>query len=354
MQVKQRLSKNLTETFENAIILLIFRRCIGGAEVLSMATKDSVLNLLLSADGEISGSDIAKALNISRNAVWKAIHALKDDGWEIAAATNRGYRLVCEGLCETTVRQYLKTEHFGTVITVLKSVDSTNNYLKMHPELPDGTVVAARGQTGGRGRRGRNFSSPMDKGIYFSLCYRPKLSGEEFDPGTVTTAAAIAVCHAIERLTPLKAGIKWVNDIFVCGKKCCGILTEGIFDLETAQVDRVIIGIGVNVGRMLFPKEIANIATSLQNETDGEISRPRLLAEILNELEPLLQNPNKAALIKEAGRRSVILGKKVLVKRADGDFEATALKLDECGHLLVQKGDEILTLSSGEVSIKKL
>lgn len=319
-----------------------------------MSTKDSVLKLLLNSDGEISGSDIARSIKVSRNTVWKAIHSLKDEGWNITATTNRGYRLVSEGLSDATIRGYLKTKNLGSSITVLNTIDSTNNFIKMHPNLPDGAIVVAREQTGGRGRRGRSFSSPLDKGIYFSVCYHPKMQDDAFDPGIITTAAAIAVCRAIESLSGLKAGIKWVNDVFLNDKKCCGILTEGIFDLETTQVERVIIGIGVNVEKMLFPKEIADIATSLMNESDCKISRPQLLAEILNRLEPLLLEPDKKELMREATSRSVILGKKILVKKGNDTFEAIAIGLDCDGHLQVKNGDELLTLSSGEVSTVRL
>ena len=183
-----------------------------------MTIKQQVLKILLeNKDKSVSGEILAKKLFCSRNAVWKAIKSLKDDGYKISAVTNKGYRLLEETDCFTaeTVKKYL---NFDNEITLLEEVDSTNNFLKQKAEngALDGLVAVAKSQTGGKGRLGRSFFSP-NSGLYLSILLRPDFSAEK--SLFITTAAAVAVLKAIEKFTNKKAGIKWVNDVFIENKK---------------------------------------------------------------------------------------------------------------------------------------
>ena len=218
-----------------------------------MNTKDKVLEILETHKGEhISGSKIAKALNISRNSVWKAIKQLQDEGHYISATTNKGYCLNWDNnlLSNQSISKYLNSDFFD--IEVYKVVDSTNSKLKSKAEsgAPEGTVIISEEQTKGKGRRGRTFYSPKNTGIYMSLLLRPKFSA--YESLSITTCAAVAVSRAIEINSNKNAQIKWVNDIFIDDKKVSGILTEASIDLESGGLKYAILGIGINA---FSPKE---------------------------------------------------------------------------------------------------
>ena len=148
----------------------------------------------------------------------------------------------------------------------LEEIDSTNRYVKQlgAAGAPEGRVVIANRQSAGRGRLGRSFFSPGEKGIYMSVLLRPEIELER--AVLITSMAAVAVARAIERVSDIPAKIKWVNDIFLNRKKVCGILTESGINAETGKLEYAVLGIGVNVGSMEFPEELKGIATSVSNE----------------------------------------------------------------------------------------
>ena len=234
-------------------------------------------------------------------------------------------------------------------------IDSTNRYGK---ELgaagaPEGTVVIANRQSAGRGRLGRSFFSPEEKGIYMSILLRPRLELQR--AALITSMAAVAVARAIERVSKVPAGIKWVNDVYLNRKKVCGILTESGLNVQTGELEYAVLGIGVNVGVMEFPEELKEIATSVSNECGLEISRSELIEEILEELEVWYPTLWDGSFLKESRERSVLLGKEILVLDttvSGGSYSATAVELNEMGHLVIERKGERVVLNSGEVSIR--
>ena len=190
-----------------------------------MTTKETILACLTAAQGRaVSGAQMAAQAGVSRAAVWKAICALRDEGYEIDAVTRGGYTLRADGgrLTAAAIAAHLHTP--GISLAALQTTDSTNTRLRVLAEdgAPEGTVVAAAGQTAGRGRSGKSFLSPAGTGIYLSILLRPALTMH--DSLLITTAAAVAVARAVERVAGCTAQIKWVNDVYVNGKKVCGIL----------------------------------------------------------------------------------------------------------------------------------
>ena len=319
-----------------------------------MKSKESVLALLQENRGiSISGEEIATRLNISRAAVWKAVAALREDGHAIDAATNRGYLLRPESdvLCRETVLPYLKSK---VELLMPKEVDSTNTLLR---ELalkgaPGGTVALADKQSAGRGRRGRSFLSP-EGGIYLSILLRPELSAAR--GVRLTIAACVGVCRALRDVCGLDVDIKWVNDIFVGGKKVCGILTEGGTSLESGMLDYAVVGVGLNYRYPDggFPKELADIAGSLYGpgETPA-VPRGRMAAALIDSLMNALADPEDEAILQEYRSRSLAIGKRVLVLRGDSQRPAIAEAILEDGSLLVHYDEgEREALCSGEVSI---
>lgn len=239
--------------------------------------------------------------------------------------------------------------------TDLKETDSTNRYLK---ELAasgekEGTIVVANRQSAGRGRLGRSFFSPEEKGIYMSVLLRPEI---ELDRAVlITSMAAVAVARAVERVSGIPAQIKWVNDIFLNKKKVCGILTEAGIDAENGRLEYAVLGIGVNVGKMEFPEELKEIATSVSNECGYEVVKEVLIEEILKELELWYPTLWDGSFLEESRRKSILLGKKILVMDSsvpEGAYSAKAVDLDGLGHLLIEREGKLETLNSGEVSVR--
>lgn len=318
-----------------------------------MRVKDSVLEALLAADGAfVSGGELAATLGVSRNAVWKAVRSLQAEGYDVQSVTGKGHRLnSCDVLHAHGVERYLQTD--GLAVQVHGTVTSTNTLAKEAAEqgAPEGTVILAAAQTAGRGRLGRTFCSPPDTGLYMSVVLRPTLAAEQ--ALHITTAAAVAVCRAIERVSDRVPSIKWVNDVFCDGKKVCGILTQAAFEPETGGLSYAVLGIGINVRvpKGGFPEEIADIAGAVFKEGEGD--RCRLAAAVLDAFFEEYRRLEDGAYIAEYRARSLLDGKAVTVHAPTGDRAATALYVDEACRLCVRYDDgEEDTLSFGDVSIR--
>ncbi len=251
-------------------------------------------------------------------------------------------------LTESAIRQHLHTSCFGNVLYVEPRLPSTNTTARSLADAgtAEGTVVVAREQSAGRGTRSRSFFSPQG-GVYLSLVLRPHPQ----DVPLITSCAAVAVARAIERCCPLTVHIKWVNDLYINGKKVCGILTEAGLNPATHLPDYIILGIGVNVAVTAFPPEIATIATSLADEGCA-IDRASLIAAILEEWEHAYATIGTRAFLEESRRRSCVLGKRLTISQGNANYTATAEAITNDGHLTVRTlfGDT-RTLCSGEVSI---
>lgn len=310
-----------------------------------MPVKASVLKILEENPGKsCSGEEIAGQLSVTRAAVWKAVRALLADGCEIESCPSHGYRLISHGsmLCESGIQAFLKSDNIE--IIVLDTVDSTNNYAKTHPSDKI-SLITADSQTGGRGRRGRSFFSPKGSGIYMSLILHPDTAM----PTLVTVAAAVAVARTIERISGRKADIKWVNDIFLGGKKVCGILSEAVFGMESGTIDSVIVGIGVNLSTEAFPDEITGVAGSVFPDN---ASRCEVIADITNNLLALCNDLSAPELIKEYKSRMFILGRQIEYTKNGSAFSGIAEDINSQGNLIVRLSDGTDVLSSGEVSLK--
>ena len=322
-----------------------------------MTVQDHLRTLLESNKSVfLSGEEIARRLGVSRNAVWKAIKALQADGYPIQAVPNRGYCLAASSdvLSESGIRQYLTGDAQSLDLRVFDSVDSTNLVLRKlaNEGAAEGTVVIAAEQTGGRGRKGRNFYSPQGTGVYVSLLLKPKIAPD--DATLITTTAAVAVCHAVEALCPERAEIKWVNDVFLRGKKICGILTEGSFDMESGQFEYAVLGTGINVYEPAggFPPEIREIAGNVLTSPAPD-GKNRMIAEYLNHFLPLYRQLGSAETNAEYRKRSFVLGKMVNVISGTGTTPARAIDVDERCRLVVEYTDGRRdALSSGEISVR--
>ncbi len=233
------------------------------------------------------------------------------------------------------------------------TVPSTNTEAKRYAEGRTDRVAAlfiANGQTGGRGRRGRSFLSSRGKGVYMSLLCYPEGAADR--AVAITAYTAVAVCKVIERLTGERPGIKWVNDIYLGGKKIAGILTEGSVSCEDGSLDFAVIGIGINVYKNDFG-ELSDIATDIESATGIRLDRARLAALITEELLSGLDTVGSTAVADEYRRRQIVIGREVRVIKPDCEYTAEVLDVtDSCRlRLRLADGSEEL-LSTGEVSLK--
>ena len=320
-----------------------------------MTTKERLFALLEARQGSfVSGEALAGSLNLSRAAVCKAIKALRQEGYAIEAVTNRGYRLSgeCDILSAQGVKKHLNRDF---QITCVPSVDSTNRLLRTLAEqgAPEGAVVIALEQTGGRGRMGRTFYSPADTGVYLSLLLRP-VNADPRQTVTLTAAAAVALCQAIEAVSGKCPQIKWVNDVFLEGKKICGILTEAAFGLESGAPEYVVVGAGINAYAPEggFPPELQEIAGALWDSPVPDVKN-KLAAEFLNRFWALYAAGDPSAYLADYRRRSLVVGKDITVIAGGRETPARAVGIDENCRLLVRyESGETAALSYGEVRIR--
>lgn len=326
-------------------------------------SRQKVLDFLKkSPDAYLSGEEIATHLGLSRTAVWKAVDALRKEGYIIEARTSMGYRLTGtpDALTEREIRSFLRpTQAVGRELHCMETVDSTNTYLKRLAltGAADGTVAVADSQTGGRGRMQRPFQSPLGKSTLLSVLLKPKLPPARLLP--VTALCAVAISTAVERVCGVRPGIKWTNDLVLNGKKLCGILTEMALEGETEQLQYLVIGIGINVLQQPedFTDGVGDVATSLAMELGRPVSRPRLAAAEIEELDRLydvLKRGDTEDYLTLYRRDCVTLGKTVQLIAADGSRRtAEALDVDDEFGLVVRESDgRENVIRFGEVSVR--
>lgn len=319
--------------------------------------KTEILRYLKEADGYLSGQELCERLGVSRTAVWKVIRQLQEDGYEIEAVRNRGYRLAESGDVYTReeLQSVISTRVTGKNLVFLDMVDSTNTRAKQLAEAgaPDGTLVVAETQSAAKGRRGRSWMAPAGTGVWFSLLLRPQIEPEH--ASMMTLVAAMAVEKGIRETTGLHGRIKWPNDVVVDGKKVCGILTEMSADMDS--VNHVVVGIGINANIREFPEELREKATSLFLASGQVVKRAGLLNAVLLAWEEYygryLQTEDLSLLAKEYNEKLAGLHGRVQVLAPKGDYTGISHGINHRGELLVEREDGTVTeVMSGEVSVR--
>ncbi|MBQ4650753.1 MAG: biotin--[Firmicutes bacterium] len=333
-----------------------------------MSTRLSLLEILnKNKSTYISGQELADQLGISRNSVWKAIKKLQEQGYQIDSRPATGYRLVSSG--DVLSPDYIKENiPYPCRVHVVEKTDSTNNLAKTIADCSTPQIIVANEQTGGRGRLGRTFHSPAGAGLYMTVAFQPDFG---LDRAMLTTAmSAVAAARAIERVTGLNPKIKWVNDIYLDGKKVCGILTEAESNFETGRIEKIIVGIGVNCFEASMPEDLNDIATYLAGP-QKEFSRNELAAAIACEFFDMLENFDKFSMLREYKSRSFILGEQIMIfnpaiarsigrpeNRLSEGIRARAIDIDENGGLVIEflegrRSREMETLTTGEITVRR-
>ena len=319
--------------------------------------KRKILKMLRNAKNHVSGQEICDALGVSRTAVWKAVNALKAEGYGIEAVQNRGYRLVDapDVLTEAEIGSFRRDIWAEAPLVVFGETDSTNTQANLLAESgsPEGTLVVADVQTSGKGRRGRTWINPPGQQVAMSFILRPHFAPDR--ASMLTLIAAMAGRGAIAELTGTAPAIKWPNDLVMNGRKLCGILTE--MKLEEYDIAHIIVGMGFNVGQEEFPEELADRATSLFRETGKRWSRAALCALVMDYFARYYrrfeEEQNLGFLREEYNACLAGLGKEVRVLAPEAEWTGTSLGINEAGELLVRhEGGEVEALSSGEISVR--
>lgn len=242
-------------------------------------------------------------------------------------------------------REKISTILPDTMVVTYSVTDSTNTRAIALSDTVSGNIlVAAEAQTKGKGRQGKSFYSPAASGIYFSLIVHPE--GSLRDVVAITSATAVAVAETIEEMTGLDPKIKWVNDIYVNGRKVCGILVQSI--IKSGRIKGLCIGIGVNISTVEFPDDIASRAGSLGVEIDREI----FVARIAKKLIDFSKNIDDKSYLDYYRKKSYVIGKEIKFYENNVEHFAKAIGIDDNANLIINENGETKKLSSGEITIR--
>jgi BirA family biotin operon repressor/biotin-[acetyl-CoA-carboxylase] ligase len=245
----------------------------------------------------------------------------------------------------------LETEILGRNFIFLKEVESTNTYLKeiASESTIEGTVVFAEKQTDGKGRLDRIWYSEKGSNLTFSFFLKGKFLKKNLN--FINLGTALAIANSIENLYQLKTELKWPNDILVNGKKLSGILLESISEGEKLKF--LVVGIGVNVNQTNFAGTFNIPPTSVKLENNNEVEREKLLAEILNNLENILDsiNSNHDYILKEWRLRCGMIGEKISISQGDNTKYGVFDDIDDDGFLLLKTEKRIEKIHFGDLSL---
>lgn len=319
--------------------------------------KSKILSMLRASNAYVSGQELCRQFGVTRAAVWKGISQLREEGYEIDAVPNKGYRLLKapDLVTGAELGSRMETAWAGRNLVYLEEVDSTNNYAKKLAEegAPHGTLVVADYQSGGKGRRGRTWVMPHGKSIAMSLIIHPDIRPEK--ASMMTLVIGMAAAKAVREITGLKAGIKWPNDVVIEGKKISGILTE--MSMEMERIHYVVIGIGINANYTEFPEEIRQTATSLQLQLGKPVDRGAVICAVMKAFEAyyekFMEKESMELLEEEYEQMLVNKDREVRVLEPQHEYNGIARGIDAAGRLLVERENgEITAVYAGEVSVR--
>lgn len=309
--------------------------------------KDKILKFFIEEKRSVTLLELSEIFDVSRNACWKAINKLIEEGYQITSSKKDGYtytqsdKLSCVAI-NTHSRDFKCVEAFD-------SIDSTSTYIKNRSNLDNYSVVVSDEQTLGRGRRGKDFISKKGLGAYFTLYMQEKVSTD--DIGFVTICVAVAIRRCLSMEYNINADIKWLNDIYYNEKKLCGILTEATISAEEACINELFIGIGINT--LTVDALIKSYATSIEEITGNVVNRNILIANILNyfkaSFEECFRNNKREEILEEYITHQFIVGRKVKVDLGNKEFDAVVKGINNRAELIVEVDNEIIELNTGTI-----
>lgn len=322
-----------------------------------MDTKTAVLRLLEeNKTTALSGQQIADRLGVSRAAVWKAVKSLASEGYSISATTNKGYMLTGKSdiVSVEGIRAALPERYKNLPLEVKQSTVSTNIDVGAAAAngAPHGTTTVSLEQKSGQGRLGKTFCSPRG-GVYFSTLIRPTLSIEK--AVMITPAAAVAVHKAITEVLGLPVSIKWVNDIYMNGRKVVGISTQAQADIAVGGISGIIVGIGINynTAQTDFSPELKDKAGSLFYE-NAPAKRNELLAATITNLLDLSKDLTDKSYMDYYRKHNLVIGARVDYEIDKETKSGIVENIDDNGSLIIHEDgkSEKRRLSCGEISVR--
>lgn len=312
---------------------------------------------LFERQGFVSGQYLADELGLSRATISQWVRQLEDLGLEFCKVRGRGYRLVTPiQLLDRTEILSLLTPSAKSKLKVLDVTPealSTNKIaLDADYQLGDWKFFTTEHQTGGRGRRGKNWYSPPGTNIMFSLGHK-----NNFDPDLLYVSsllAGMAIADAIFDVCNIKPQIKWPNDIYIGQKKIVGILCE----LKGSPIDEATLVIGAGINVLSAPKALpldALQATSLLEEIGISVSRELLLAHVIDKLLGMFDRAEEdlARVMQCWQNYDMLKGRSVIVHKGPDQFEGVADGINSSGCLLVVGSNGVRrSFNGGEVSVR--
>lgn len=325
---------------------------------MSQSIRDEILAVLLDTQPDyLSGEELSRKVGVSRAAVWKHMEELRAEGYEIEARPRSGYRLVYrpDRIAPEEIYPHLQSKLFGREIQYQYHTLSTQ--LVAHQwakeDAPEGAIVIAEEQSGGKGRLGRVWHSPPRTGIWMSLILRPPIALQ--NASHLTILSSVGIKRGIERITGLDIQIKWPNDLLIDGKKVCGVLTEIRGEQDCIHYAVIGMGMNVNTKKHDFPEEIRNIATSLSIELGGDIHRATLIAAILEELEECYQlylSQGFEPIQQEWEDSAYKMGEIATVRTPQGVYTGMIQGLYETGALKLSTDQGVKAVYSAEIDVE--
>ena len=318
--------------------------------------KNKIVERLYLEKGFVSGEEISKEHGLSRTAIWKHIKALREDGYEIESRTKKGYMLISrpDNIDFDQMQKDLQTSIIGKEMFYYESLESTNTRAKeIAFQAKEGSLVIAEEQTSGKGRMGRVWSSPKNKGIYMSVILKPNT--DPVNVARLTLLGAAAINLALKDIG-IKSEIKWPNDVVINGKKVAGVLTE--MHSELGVINYVILGIGINANLNLdqIPEDLKEKATSLKAIKGEKIDRRELFVRLVTRIDELykefIQTGEINGTIQICKDNSAVIGKEIHVHQGKEKRQGRAIELNKNGELLVEFETGVENLFSGEISIR--
>lgn len=322
------------------------------------SSRLTLLSLLADASPTIvSSAALTGRMGMTRQAVFKLAHALREEGLPLESIPQKGYALknICDidALSPTLVDYLLRADKLFAKCLFFPEVDSTQLILKKLAAqgAPQGMVAVSERQTLGRGRRGRSWSSPRGRNLYFSILLRPKLAYGEVQ--LLNLAAGLAVRSALKEDFGVAAELKWPNDVLANGKKICGILSEAAGEPDLVHYTVTGIGVNVNLASEEIEPELVGCATSIFIETGKRAPRPRLLAGIFGRLSALaallVADKGKEKLLRIYRENCATLGREVRVLEEGRELRGVARDITEQGAIIVNIDGEDKLFSAADV-----
>lgn len=322
-----------------------------------MSTRHSLLSAL--SDGQFhSGTALGNQLGISRAAINKAVQGLVDRGLEIHSVSGKGYRWVTPAdlLDRERIEERIAAMGASEVpaITIVDEIESTSSYLLERLAEGPGTpeVCLTEHQTGGRGRRGREWLSSPFQNITMSISWHYE-TGPSLLSG-LSIAAGIAIVRALQSVGIKGVELKWPNDVLFNDRKLAGILVDlrGEVDGPT----HIVIGVGLNVRLHDDVSEAIDQAwTDLSSISRQSVDRNEIAARLILELHRILQDFTTEGLnpyLQEWKMLHAFENRMVRIVQNDNEILGKVCGLDESGALQLDTGREVIKVHSGEVSLR--